>query len=420
MKKLILLLGLTYFSCEPTADKNLLEGMMQQEPSKFQQILDRKDELEIQIIYTQIDRDDNNVPAFRSYYYNVDTARYFYPASTVKFPLCLLALEKINQLSMAELDMFTPMFHDSVYSGQLTVKDDTTSENGLPSVSHYIKKILTVSDNDAYNRLYEFIGQRATNDILNKKGYHVRFLHRLERALSPDQNRHTEAVRFVKDGREIYTQPMLVNEDSIEAPIRVLKGKGYFKNDSLIEKPFDFTYKNFYSLKDQQRALRAVLFPESVDAESRFALTPGDYQFLYQYLSQLPTETVYPPYFQDSSYHDSTCKFLMYGGSREPIPDHIRIFNKVGDAYGFLIDNAYVVDFKNGVEFMLSAVINVNTDEIYNDGKYEYETIGFPFLRDLGQLVYQYELQRTRKKKPDLSKFIMKYDRVRPSTLKSQ
>jgi hypothetical protein len=100
----------------------------------------------------------------------------------------------------------------------------------------------------------------------------------------------------------------------------------------------------------------------------------------------------------------------MYGEDRTPIPKNVRIFNKVGDAYGYLIDNAYIVDFENGVEFMLSAVINTNTDRVYNDGKYEYKTIGYPFMKNLGRAVYHYELKRKKKRKPDLTDFILKYD----------
>ncbi len=60
---------------------------------------------------------------------------------------------------------------------------------------------------------------------------------------------------------------------------------------------------------------------------------------------------------------------------------------------------------------MLTAVINTNTDEVYNDGLYEYETIGYPFMQHLGKAVYDYEVQRPRKIKPDLSAFKIKYDK---------
>lgn len=383
---------------------------MEQDPKTFNTYLQRKDSLEIQIIYTMIDRDVHNVPSFRSFYFNVDSTRYFYPASTVKLPMALLALEKINSLQLAGLNKFTPMFHDSVYVGQVGAHADTTSENGLPSVAHYIRKILVVSDNDAYNRLYEWVGQEAANRMLREKGYSLRLLHRLERPLSPDQNRHTEAIRFLSEGRAIYHQPMLVNADSIRPPVVVKKGSGYYRGDSLIREPFDFTYKNFYSLTDQQHILRALLFPETVSPHQRFNLTPEDYRFVYQYMSQLPGETRYPPYGSDSSYYDAYCKFFMYGDDRAPMPDHIRIFNKVGDAYGYLIDNAYIVDFENNLEFMIAAVINCNTDGIYNDSKYAYEQLGYPFFRHLGRSIYQYELKRKRAHRPDLTKFRLAYD----------
>jgi hypothetical protein len=409
-----ILFGLVGCAKPVREDEHFLENLMKTDPTNFESILQNKDSLEIQIIYTQITRDENNVPTFKQFRFNVDSLRYFYPASTVKLPLCILALDKINELKIEGLDKYTTMLHDSVYSGQLSVLNDTTSQTGMPSVAHYVKKILITSDNDAYNRLYEFLGQVEANKQLNEHGYHVRLLHRLERFLKPDQNRHTEAVRFLNDGKVIYEQPMLFNADSIRPPSRVFRGEGYYKNDTLlVNQPFEFTYKNFYSLTDQQRFLQTLLFPESADPEKTFNLTAEDYKFIYQYMSQLPTETRYPPYSSDTAYFDAYCKFLVYGQEKNPIPKNIRIFNKVGDAYGYLIDNAYIVDFDNNVEFMLAAVINVNTDGIYNDGVYAYDSLGFPFFKNLGRLIYEYELKRDRKHKPDLSKFVLPYDRTR-------
>jgi Beta-lactamase enzyme family len=412
MQRYTLVLGLLVVSaCSPLKeDQHFVENLMKRDQNKFQSILSN-DSLEVQIIYTQINRDSINRPSFRSFSYHTDSTNYFYPASTVKLPLVLLALEKLKYLNVNGLDKYTAMLHDSVYSGQLSVRDDTTSENGLPSIAHYAKKILVVSDNDAYNRLYEFMGQRATNEVLKQKGYNVRFLHRLERPLSPDQNRHTEAVRFERNDSIVYKQDMLVNSDSIKPNRKVMKGKAYMKQDTLlINEPFDFTYKNFYPLEEQQEILKAILFPKFVDPKRKFDFSEEDRKFVMQYMSQLPTEINSPPYKKDTAMYDAYCKFLLYGEDKKPIPKNIRIFNKVGDAYGYLIDNAYIVDFKNGVEFMISAVINTNKDGIYNDGKYEYKTIGFPFMKNLGQSVYKYELKRKRKYKPDLSEFVLEYE----------
>ncbi|NJN41984.1 MAG: serine hydrolase [Flammeovirgaceae bacterium] len=385
---------------------------MKKEPEKFQFILDNKDKLEVQVIYTQIERDANNAPTFISHYFNVDSSRYFYPASTVKLPILLVALEKLNALNISGLDMHTPMFNDSVYSGQLSVVKDSTSENGLPSIAHYGKKILIVSDNDASNRLYEFVGQKEVNEVLNRKGYGLRILHRLERFLTPDQNRHTEMVRFVRDNKMVYEQSMLVNEDSIIVDKDILKGKAHYQNGELVQGPLNFTYKNFYSLVDQQYLLRSLLFPESVEERYRFDLTSSDRAFVLQYMSQFPGETSFPNYGSDKKYYDAYCKFLMYGEDKESIPPTIRIFNKVGDAYGYLIDNAYIVDFENKIEFMLSAVIFSNEDGVF-DGQYSYSEIGFPFMKNIGQLIYKYERDRKRSFAPDLSEFQLTYDKKR-------
>jgi hypothetical protein len=402
-QRIVFLPMLLFIGC--ASNRGLVERLMRTEPAKFDDIIKNRHRYEVQILYTQIDRDENNRPSFKSFSFNLDSTEYFYPASTVKLPLVLLSFEKLNELKVDGLDMNTTIFHDSCYSGQISARMDSTSESGLPSVSHYSKKILVVSDNDAYNRLYEFMGQKRVNQRMTELGFSdVRIIHRLERPLSRDQNRHTEAVRFLDGEKIIYQQPMLVNElMTVRKP--VYKGKGFMRNDSVINKSFDFTYKNFYPLTAQQKLLKRIVFPETTPGEKLFRITEEQRKFVLKYMSQLPGETTFPAYYRDTTYYDAYCKFLMYGSERGKIPDHIRIFNKVGDAYGYLIDNAYIVDFKNNVEFMLSAVINTNVDEIYNDGKYEYEKLGFPFMKDLGTLIYQYELKRTRKHTPDLSEF---------------
>jgi hypothetical protein len=95
----------------------------------------------------------------------------------------------------------------------------------------------------------------------------------------------------------------------------------------------------------------------------------------------------------------------MFKAGRTKVPGYIKVFNKTGWSYGFLTDVAYFADYKNNVEFMLSGVIYVNSDGVLNDDKYEYEQKGYPFFKEIGNIIYNYELQRVRKIKPDLSKF---------------
>jgi hypothetical protein len=167
----------------------------------------------------------------------------------------------------------------------------------------------------------------------------------------------------------------------------------------------DFSHSNYISVESLQGILRSVLFPGAVPEKERFRLTDADYGLLYRSLSMLPRESVDPAYPDRDEHYDSYVKFFLFGDSRQRIPDHVRIFNKSGEAYGYLLDDAYVVDFEAGVEFLLTAVLQVNANQIYNDDQYEYEEIGVPFLARLGQAVYEYELGRERPRRPDLSRF---------------
>ena len=45
----------------------------------------------------------------------------------------------------------------------------------------------------------------------------------------------------------------------------------------------------------------------------------------------------------------------------------------------------------------LAQLIHCNSDGIFNDDKYDYDSIGFPFMKNLGRVIYEHELKRERK-----------------------
>lgn len=395
---------------QSTGDSNVLESLLKSHPEFFASILKNKQDLNVQVIYTQINRDANNRPSFKDYAFNVDESNYFYPASTVKMPISLLALQKLNELNIKGLDRKTSMITDSSFPGEQKVFIDPLAADASPCIEQYIKEIFLVSDNTAFNRLYEFLGQEYINTQLHNKGYNnAEILHRLSVPLSEEQNRHTNAVAFYDTASNIiYQQGAQYNKKTYSnKDIRL--GKGYYKNGALVKEPFDFSKKNRLTLPELHAVLRSVIFPESVSVKQRFNLSEADYNFLYKSMSTLPRESKEPVY-DSADYWDAYVKFLLYGSEKGTLPDHIRIFNKVGDAYGFLTDVAYIVDFKSNTEFMLSATILCNSDGIFNDDHYDYEEIGFPFMKHLGEVIYQYELNRKKTYLPDLGKFKFDYN----------
>ena len=395
---------------QSTGDSNVLDSLLKSHPEYFASILKKKEELNVQVIYTQINRDANNNPLFTDYTFNVDNQKYFYPASTVKMPIALLALQKLNELNISGLDRTTSMITDSSYFGEQKVLTDPLSVDGKPGIEQYIKEIFLLSDNNAFNRLYEFLGQEYINTQLHNKGYsNAEILHRLSVPLSEEQNRHTNAVAFYDTASNIVYQQGAQYNSKTYSNKDLRLGKGYYKNGTLVKEPFDFSKKNRLTLPDLHAILRSVIFPGSVSVKQRFNLSEADYNFLHKSMSTLPRESKSPVY-DTADYWDAYVKFLLYGSEKGTLPEHIRIFNKVGDAYGFLTDVAYIVDFKTNTEFMLSTTILCNSDGIFNDDHYDYEEVGFPFMKHLGEVIYQYELNRKKTYLPDLGKFKFDYN----------
>ncbi len=392
-------------------DSDFLKNLLWKKgSSQLKNIFQQPDTFRYQLIYTKIDRDKNNNPHFKNYYYNVDRNEYFNPASTVKMPLAFLALEKIDSLKKYGIDKFTTMLTDSSWSGQSAVTSDTSAVDGLPSVAQYIKKIFLVSDNDAYTRLYEFLGQEHINERLWQMRYKDMRITRRFVPMNEEENRHTNQIRFMKNDNLVYKQPPAYNTKPFDFSKKILIGNAHYdRNEVLINEPMNFTTHNNAPLEDLRQILQSVLFPESVPEKQRFNLTANDYQFLYQYMSRLPFESEHPKY-DTTEFFSSYTKFFMFKSGHTAIPSYIRVFNKPGWSYGFLTDVAYIVDFKNKVEFMLSGVIYVNSDGVLNDDTYEYDEIGYPFFKEVGNIIYKYELERKRKFIPDLSKFQLQYD----------
>ncbi|MBT8282237.1 MAG: class A beta-lactamase-related serine hydrolase [Muriicola sp.] len=350
-----------------------LNRALNSEDVRIRKVMDDPSPFEVQIRFTRISREKDSV-YFEDYDYNVDSTLYFYPASTVKFPIALLALEKINRNKDLSINTRFYVEGDSL--------ETTFAEE--------ITKIFAVSDNDANNRLLEFLGQDAINaSFKEKKIGPARISHRLS-VPEADEVTTRPLVIYLNDS----TTTLLPN--SVNTPPKSLnligigKGQGFYEGDSLIKGSFDFSKKNYYPISTQHGVLKRIVFPEVFPKNERFDLSDDQRNFLLNAMQAVPREVGYSA----EDYYDSYGKFFIYGDSKEQIPSHMRIYNKVGYAYGTLTDCAYIKDEKNEVEFMLTATILVNADGVFNDNEYEYEEIGIPFLTALGSELYKTELKR--------------------------
>src|SRR5690606_31719042 len=92
---LLLFSALSTLSAQTRTD-GLMESILEKNTdSLFQKVLENRDVHKLQIIYTQIDRNADNVPTLTNHYFNVIPAHYYNPASTVKLPTAIFTLEKL-------------------------------------------------------------------------------------------------------------------------------------------------------------------------------------------------------------------------------------------------------------------------------------------------------------------------------------
>lgn len=401
---------------QPPVHIDPLQAILADGDSTLSYVLQNGEKHEIQIRYTQVDRDKNNEPILTSFSFKEDENKYFYPASTVKMPVAFLALQRLNEiqeeLSNDEINRHSRLKYGAGMNPQEVMTVDSSSPTGYPQVAHFIEQIFSVSDNEAYNRLYEFLGQDYINEELRKKGVfknsRIRTRVGIE-GFDTEANKYTNPIKILSmNGEELLSQDeYYALYDDFPEVSRTSKGIAYYDEDqdTIVQEAFDMSEKNFISLRDLEASLQRVIFPNLFETDQQFRVTEDQYDFLYRIMPMPPLGF---SYHQDTGheYYDSYVKFFYNGDSHDPISDYIRVFNKVGWAYGTLTDCSYIIDTKNKIEFFLTATILTNENQTFNDGKYEYEEVGLPFFSSLGRSVYQYELQRRRRYIPDFGNLV--------------
>lgn len=394
--------------CFSQNNSPLLASIISSDPI-LKNIIDKKETYKTQIIYTQIDRDKNNDPIFTDHTYLLDSTNYFYCASLVKLPCSILALEKLNELNIRGLTKQSYMFTDRTVACSAFVDKDTSSASGYPSIEHYIKKMVLISDNSSYSRTFEFLNPKYIHKKLSSYGYpQMRIVHRFDPICKPEVNHIMNQVRFLDRNLElVYKQEADPKFITLPNPLGtiVLGQDVYNKKNKLVSEKKDFTYSNYIPLSNIHSILKRLLFHNHLPEKKRFNITDSDWSFLVKHIGMYPREAGYPRY-DPKKFDDSFKKYFMYGNKVKVVDsDTMRIFNMIGYSYGFLVDCAYIVNYKTKTEFMLSAVLYTNSRNSFGSGSYEYESVGIPYLKELSTEIYKLEAKRRKTYEPDLSEF---------------
>ncbi len=332
----------------------------------------------LKIILTQINTDNKGFKHQTTWSFRDTIKEYFYPASIAKIPLALSTLQFINERKGITEDLSDLLIDSSSYIKERPIYND-------------LLLMLSASDNFAFNRLYNMVGSKYLNISLLKKGYlNTYLIHRFERGESSyHQTALPVKVVTAKDCKITFEHPKDTMYCLIQHDMRdSLIGIAYYQGDSLIPKPKSFRYHNFVDIRDVHDMMISLKYPY-LSSNKSFNLSDWQRQIMIKDLSTSPLHLNTAEYSDTAIFHPNYLRFILFGRDKKINYPNIQYFNKSAMAYGFLGDCCYLNDTENGVEFFLSIYMYVNKDEILNDDKYDYDSIGLPFMKKLGEIIYQ-------------------------------
>ncbi len=340
---------------------------------------------EVQISFAYLDEDGEVV----RHTYGPVNEQYFYPASTVKMVVAALALEKLHCLGIEGLTVDCPMQTFAGRPVQTADFLDPESPSGYRTIDEYIHQIFIASDNEAYNRLYEFLGVDYINRRLGEMGYEARIVHRLSAPeYNVQENLYTNPVRFYdQKGDILYHHSLVKSKGAFTNRLYDLpgqqKGRAYFdvERDRIVPLAFDFSQKNAMGLDDFQRFLMAIVMPEVAPKDKQIKISEANRKRLWKHMGSWPSESHRP------SYQDLAPDYVKFFLADLADTAHIRMLNKVGYAYGTLTDVSYIMDSQTKRSYFLAATILVNKNGVFNDNVYEYDTDGEAFFHVLSTYI---------------------------------
>ena len=319
-------------------------------------------------------------------------AEYLYPASTVKLFAAVAALERLAMLrheTGLAIDADTPLAFHPLFAGEeLEDRDPANLAGGDLTVRAEIRKALVVSDNAAFNRLYELAGPDGIAASLAAAGLAEGWIvHRLSESRTPEENLRLPRIDFRSAGFT-HTLPQRTASPvpaPSPPPAGLAVGSGWIDGEGReVAGPMDFAAKNRFPLAALQRGLCMVVLAEVDCGGSGFTLAAADRELLAAALGELPRESANPRF--DAAEHPDESTRPLLPGLRRVVPaDRLRVYDKYGQAYGFTLTNSWVVDRAGGGSFFLAAALYTNSDGVLNDDRYDYETVALPFLADLGE-----------------------------------
>ncbi len=386
-----------------SSPSHLLAQWLAAEPERFGDVIRRADELRLKIELAVVTPDGDGVPTLERHSFDAGP-EYFYPASSVKTCAAIAAALRLRETEATvsgglPYGLLTPLRFHPLFEGESIEEEDATNlDGGTLNLGHAMRKVFLVSDNVAFNHLYEFAGNAYLNRAMGSAGLDsTRIFHRLSEFRSPEDQLRTPRIEILAAGASATSLPARVAspDESNDGMTGVMVGEHYYRGGSYFDAPMSFGRKNYMSLRDLQDMHIMLLRPD-VRIPGRgpgqgFPLKTADREFIRAAMAGTPGASANPVYARED-YPDDYSKFLAPGVWKVLPRSGTTIRDKVGRAYGFSITNSEVVDERTGRSYFLAATLYTNPNATLNDDDYDYD-LADQFMADLGETVTRRVLQ---------------------------
>lgn len=318
-------------------------------------------------------------------------AEYYFPASTVKPSAVMACLAMLDgRLPEAPGCRSAPagagIGIDTPFS--IRTRDGTClhrDADGPLTVARLARKVCVISDNPAYNILFDLAGRSAIAWVLEAigvEGARVR-----QHVGAPRRGVDFGPVpqaRFRTTHGSVTLPAVPAGPESPDdrPPPGLLVGRSWREDGRREDAPMDFRERNRLPLAGIHRVMMAVDPEGFASPPGPLPMTAESAAFLRSLLTMPPRESP-DPVFPPDAFPDDYAKFLLPGLERV-VPQGLSVCSKCGRAYGFTIDSA-VVRAPGRAPFALSAVVHTNANGVLGDDLYEYAELANPLMNDLAE-----------------------------------
>ena len=344
--------------------------------SVVDQVLANPAKYHLQINFTAVEEDQDKIKLND---YSLYKDKYYYhPASLIKFPLALISLEMLTQFQeQYGVDLQTPIQNKTCSCDFGT--DNYVNHLKQPNLDHLYKEMLIMSNNEAYNFFYDFVGPTYFNKRMKELNIpNILLRNRFYPGCAGIASKTHGGIYFMKDS--------INSSYSINCQTDTLQDntQNIYMND-----PTALTH-NVVSLSSLHQLMIQLFYPSFYKQDQTLKISEANLNYFKTTISSYPNSLLdYAAY--PNHYH----KYLIPSHLINNKDSAIKVYSKNGNAGGYISDVMFFTDEKSKVKYFLSVSMYNATTKYYYRRRAHYTSPGLDFFRQLSKILYNYEKEKS-------------------------